>query len=58
MVKSAENRMHSNLELLPVIHVKSRPRYISVLKKVVPDISRPKKSWHYFDALNECEIGR
>jgi hypothetical protein len=31
MVKSAENRMCSNLELLPVIHVKSRPRYISAL---------------------------
>jgi hypothetical protein len=27
MVKSAENRMRSNLELLPVINVKSRPRY-------------------------------
>ena len=38
--------------------VKSRPRYISALKKVVPDISRPKKSRHYFDALNEREIGR
>jgi hypothetical protein len=32
MVKSAENRMRSNLELLPVINVKSRPRYISALK--------------------------
>jgi hypothetical protein len=32
---------------------KGRPRYISALKKVVPDISR-----HYFDALNEREIGR
>jgi hypothetical protein len=31
---------------------KSRSRYISALKKVVPDISRPKKSRHYFDALN------
>ena len=30
---------------------KSCPRYISTLKKVVPDISR-----HYFDALNEHEI--
>ena len=29
MVKTAENRMRSNLELLPVINVKSRPRYIS-----------------------------
>ena len=29
---SAENRMRSNLELLPVINVKSRPRYISALK--------------------------
>jgi hypothetical protein len=58
MVKSAENRMHSNLELFPVINVKSRPRYISALKKVVPDISRPKKFGHYFDALNEREIGR
>ena len=53
MAKSAEN-----LELLPVINVKSHPRYISALKKVVPDISRPKKSRHYFDALNEREIGR
>ena len=58
MAKSAENRMRSNLELLPVINVKSRPRYISALKKVVPDISRPKKSRNYFDALNEREIGR
>ena len=53
MVKSAENRMRSNLELLPVMNVKSRPQYISALKKVVPDISR-----HYLDALNEREIGR
>jgi hypothetical protein len=45
--------MRSNLELLPVINVKSRPRYISALKKVVPDVSRPKKSRHYFDALND-----
>ena len=58
MVKSAENQMRSNLELLPVINVKSRPRYISAPKKVVPDISRPKKSRHYFEALNEREIGR
>ena len=42
MVKSAENRMRSNLELLLVI----------------PDISRLKKYRHYFDALNEREIGR
>jgi hypothetical protein len=53
MVKSAESRMRSNLELLPVINAKSRPQYISALIKVVPDISR-----HYFDALNEREIGR
>ena len=33
MVKSAENRMRSNLELLPVMNVKSRPQYISALKK-------------------------
>jgi hypothetical protein len=26
--------------------------------KVVPDISGPKKSRHYFEALNEREIGR
>jgi hypothetical protein len=46
--------MRSNLELLPVINVKSRPRYISALKNGVPDISRPKKynfikllcNWH------------
>jgi hypothetical protein len=56
MVKSAENRMRSNLELLPVMNVKSRPQYISALKKVVPDISRPKKSRHYFDALNERTV--
>jgi hypothetical protein len=49
MAKSAENRMRSNLELLPVINVKSHPRYISALKKVVPDISQHKKSRHYFD---------
>ena len=36
MVKSAENRMRSNLELLQVINVKSRPRYISALKKSRP----------------------
>jgi hypothetical protein len=58
MVKSAENRLCSNLELLPVMNVKSRPGYISALKEVVPDISRAKKSRHYFDALNEREIGR
>jgi hypothetical protein len=52
-----ENRMCSNLELLPVINVKRRPRYISALKKkVVPDISLPKKSLHYFDALNERDM--
>ena len=45
MVKSAKNRMRSNLELLPVIHVKSRPRYISALKK-----SRPR----YISALFWC----
>jgi len=28
------------------------------LKKVVPDISWPKKSLHYLDALDEHEIGR
>jgi hypothetical protein len=55
MVKSAENRMRSNLELLPVMNVKSRPQYISALKIVVPDISRPKKSRHYFDALNAID---
>jgi hypothetical protein len=33
MAKSAKNRMRSNLELLPVINVKSRPQYISALKK-------------------------
>ena len=44
---SAEIRMRSNMELLPVMHVKSRPRYILA-----------KKSRHYFDALNEREIGR
>ena len=32
MVKSAENRKLRNLELLPVINVKSRPRYISAQK--------------------------
>ena len=53
MAKSAENRMRSNLELLPVINVTSRPRYISALDKVVPYISRPKKSRHYFDAQNQ-----
>jgi hypothetical protein len=43
VIKSADNRMRSNLQLLSVINVKIRPRYISALKKVVPDISRPKK---------------
>jgi hypothetical protein len=28
------------------------------LKKVVPDISWPKKSLHYLDALDEREIDR
>ena len=50
--------MRSNLELLPVINVKRRPRYISALKKSLPDISRPTKSRHYFDALNGRQIGR
>jgi hypothetical protein len=36
MVKSAENRMCSYLEILPVINVKSRPRYISALRKRRP----------------------
>ena len=58
MVKSAEKRMRSNLELLPVINVESRPRYISALTKVVSDISRPKKYRHYFHTLNEREIGK
>jgi hypothetical protein len=68
MVKSAANRMRSNLELLLVMNVKSCPQYISALQmsspiylgptNVVPDISRPKKSLHYFDALNEREIGK
>jgi hypothetical protein len=45
MVKSAENRMRSNLELLPVINVKSRPQYISAQKKSRPRyISALKKS--------------
>ena len=47
MVKSAENRMRSNLELLPVIIVKSRPQYISAQKMST-----------LFDALNEREIAR
>jgi hypothetical protein len=58
MVKSAENRMRSNLEILPLMNVKSRPPYISALNKVVPDISRPKNYRHYFNGLNEREIGR
>jgi hypothetical protein len=29
-----------------------------LMLKVVPDISRPKKSRHYFDALYEHGIGR
>jgi hypothetical protein len=36
MAKSAENRMHSNLELPLVINVKSHPRYISALQKSRP----------------------
>jgi hypothetical protein len=58
VIKSAENRIRSNLELLPVMNAKSRPRYISALNKVVNDISRPQKYRHYVDALNEREIGR
>ena len=42
MVKSAESRMHSNLELLPVINVKSPSRYISALKKSPPIYLDPK----------------
>jgi hypothetical protein len=38
MVKSAENRMRSNLELLPVINVKSHPRYISAQKVISPTV--------------------
>ena len=58
MVKFAENRMRNNLELLPVINVKSRPRCISGLKNLSPIYLGPKNSRHYFDALNEREIGR
>ena len=36
MAKSAENRMRSNLELLPDMNVKSRPQYILALKKSRP----------------------
>ena len=36
IVKSAENQMRSNLELLPVMNVKSRPRYSLALKKSRP----------------------
>jgi hypothetical protein len=42
MAKFAENRMRSNLELLSVINVKSRPRYISALKKSSPIYLGPK----------------
>jgi hypothetical protein len=38
MDKSAENQMRSNLELLPVMNIKSRPQYISAIKKVVLEI--------------------
>ena len=38
MVKSAENRMRSNLELPLVINAKRRPRYISALKKKLSPI--------------------
>jgi hypothetical protein len=41
-VVPAENRMHSNLELLRVINVKSRPRYISTLNKSSPIYLGPK----------------
>ena len=58
MVKSAENWMRSNLELLQVINVKSRPRYISALKKNRPRYISAQKSRHYFGALNEREIDR
>jgi hypothetical protein len=33
-------------------------RLDSTLKKVVPDISRPNISQHYFDALDEREMGK
>ena len=36
MAKSAENRMRSNLELLPVINVNSDSQYISALIKSRP----------------------
>ena len=42
MVKSAENQMRSNLELLPIMNVKSRPRYSSALKKSSPVYLGPK----------------
>jgi hypothetical protein len=63
MVKSAANRMRSNLELLPVMNVKSCPQYISALQMsspiyLGPTNVVPKKSQHYFDALNEREIGK
>ena len=46
MVKSAENRMCSNLELLPVINVKS-PIYLSPKKKSSPIYLGPK----YLDTI-------
>ena len=54
MVKFAENRMRSN----PVMNVKSRPQYISALTKSRPRYISVQKTRHYFDALNEREIGR
>ena len=48
MAKSAENRMRSNLELLPVINVKSRPRYISALNKSRPWYISAQKIWKLF----------
>ena len=58
MVKSAENRMRSNLELFPVINVKSRPRYISALKKSRPRYISAQKISTLFDALDGREIAR
>jgi hypothetical protein len=49
--------MRQVLPVVPAKHNKSSQIYLGP-KKIVPDISRPKKIRHYFDALNEREIGR
>jgi hypothetical protein len=47
-----------SIETGTAMNARESENYPRLKKKLVPDISLPKKSLHYFDALNEREIGR